>query len=321
MIATDLLIILIIFYAGYVGTKRGFVLVAAELAGFAISTAFATLTYQPGGKWLVWWAGMSASLANVAAFIVIWMVCEIICALFVRHIIIKRLTHGVQYHKYNRIGGAISSVLRAFILLALGLIVFTALPISAASKQPVTGAYLSRLILTATTSWQNAINGGLGRDIGSSLTVFTISNDPESTERTQLGFTTADVKIDSADENADLVLVNHERTSRGLPALVMEPTAQAVARAYGERMLADGVFSHIDNDGHNPFDRMTAGGVKYTSAGENLAFAPTLQLAHTGLMNSPGHKANILSTNYGHVGIGVIDAGQYGLMVVQDFTN
>jgi len=118
-----------------------------------------------------------------------------------------------------------------------------------------------------------------------------------------------------------LVLLNHERTTRGLPALTFNDTARTVARAHSTDMFARGYFSHINPEGKNPFDRMRAGGVKFGSAGENLALAPTLALAHTGLMNSPGHRANILSPNYTTVGIGIVDGGPYGLMVTQDFTD
>ena len=67
--------------------------------------------------------------------------------------------------------------------------------------------------------------------------------------------------------------------------------------------------------------RTEIGGVTYDTAGENLALAPSLNQAHTGLMNSPGHKAIILSLNYHTVGIGIVDGGPYGIMVTQDFTD
>jgi uncharacterized protein YkwD len=59
--------------------------------------------------------------------------------------------------------------------------------------------------------------------------------------------------------------------------------------------------------------------VRYLTAGENLALAPTLQVAHNGLMNSPGHRANILHPQFGHLGIGIMDGGIRGLMVSQEF--
>jgi uncharacterized protein YkwD len=61
--------------------------------------------------------------------------------------------------------------------------------------------------------------------------------------------------------------------------------------------------------------------VRFSTAGENLALAPTVQIAHTGLMNSPGHRANILRPQFGRVGIGIMDGGRRGLMVTQNFRN
>jgi uncharacterized protein YkwD len=66
---------------------------------------------------------------------------------------------------------------------------------------------------------------------------------------------------------------------------------------------------------------MRAANVRFLTAGENLALAPTLSVAHTGLMNSPGHRANILRREFGRVGIGVMDGGMRGLMVSQEFRN
>jgi uncharacterized protein YkwD len=60
-------------------------------------------------------------------------------------------------------------------------------------------------------------------------------------------------------------------------------------------MFQQGFFAHVDQDGRSPFDRMKAGNVTFGAAGENLALAPTVQIAHDGLMNSPGHRANILN--------------------------
>ncbi|MEO5953203.1 MAG: CAP domain-containing protein, partial [Chloroflexia bacterium] len=65
--------------------------------------------------------------------------------------------------------------------------------------------------------------------------------------------------------------------------------------------------------------RMDTAGITYRTAGENLALAPSLDIAHEGLMNSPGHRANILNADFGRVGIGVLDGGVYGKMFVQEF--
>ena len=61
--------------------------------------------------------------------------------------------------------------------------------------------------------------------------------------------------------------------------------------------------------------------IRFTLAGENLALAQTLPIAHEGLMNSQGHRENILRTGFGRVGIGILDGGFHGLMISQEFRN
>ena len=118
-----------------------------------------------------------------------------------------------------------------------------------------------------------------------------------------------------------LDLVNQERTSRGIAPLVADPALERVARLKAQDMIDNGYFDHTSPTYGSPFDMMKAAGINYGYAGENLAGAPSVDSAHQNLMNSPGHKANILNTNYTHVGIGVVDGGPYGKMFVQEFTD
>ena len=84
-------------------------------------------------------------------------------------------------------------------------------------------------------------------------------------------------------------------------------------------MIDKNYFDHTSPTYGSPFQMMSKHGVTYNYAGENLAGAPSVDIAHTNLMNSPGHRANILSPNYNYVGIGVKDGGPYGKMFVQEF--
>jgi uncharacterized protein YkwD len=86
-------------------------------------------------------------------------------------------------------------------------------------------------------------------------------------------------------------------------------------------MFARSYFAHETPESRDPFDRMREAKVSFLTAGENLALAPTVQVAHAGLMNSPGHRANILRPQFGRVGIGIMDGGIRGLMVTQNFRN
>ena len=116
-------------------------------------------------------------------------------------------------------------------------------------------------------------------------------------------------------------LVNVERKSRGFSELSVDPLLLVLARKYGANMFQKGYFSHYTPEGKSPFDRMNEDRITYLHAGENLALAPGTEIAHQGLMNSAGHRANILSPNYKKVGIGVMDGGVYGKMYVQEFTD
>jgi uncharacterized protein YkwD len=71
-------------------------------------------------------------------------------------------------------------------------------------------------------------------------------------------------------------------------------------------MMKRDYFAHEDPMGRTVADRVGKARIFYLVVGENLAFAPNLAIAHRGLMESPGHRANILRPNFGHLGIGII---------------
>jgi uncharacterized protein YkwD len=122
-------------------------------------------------------------------------------------------------------------------------------------------------------------------------------------------------------ESHMLILVNRERAMRGLKLLKPDPEMTRVARKHSLDMFNRGYFSHFTPEGRSPFDRMASGDVIFLIAGENLALAQSLGIAHAGLMKSPGHRANILNPAFGRLGIGILDGGIYGLMITQNFRN
>ena len=314
-------ILAVIAYAAYTGSRRGVILLGFEVASFCAATVIALASYHPVGALIKSVAHITVALGNVSAFVVLWVLAEIGCALVVRHILRGKSALIRHRTAATRIGGAILSAVKTAAVVTLALIVFAGLPLSVATKQPVTDAFVARTLMASTGGASEVIAAGLGHDLNESLNFYTVSAEPESQQSIQLGFTTTNVRVDPSDEAAMLILLNHERTTRGLPALSLNVRARALARSYSAQMFARGYFSHISPEGKSPFDRMRAAGIPFDAAAENLALAPTLALAHAGLMHSPGHRANILSPNYRTVGIGIIDGGPYGLMVTQDFTD
>lgn len=116
-------------------------------------------------------------------------------------------------------------------------------------------------------------------------------------------------------------MTNEERAKNGLPALAWSDALAAVARAHSQDMVTRNFFSHINPDGLDPFDRMRRAGITYNAAGENIAGAATADIIMVNWMNSPGHRANILKTSFGKLGVGVASDPKYGLVATQNFTN
>lgn len=118
-----------------------------------------------------------------------------------------------------------------------------------------------------------------------------------------------------------LVLVNQERSARGLPEFVADPALTSIARGHSADMGARAYFSHTNPDGLDPFDRMAAAGISFGNAAENIASAPTVQWAHDALMDSPGHRANLLNPSLRRIGIGIAPKDSKSILVTQAFTD
>ena len=113
---------------------------------------------------------------------------------------------------------------------------------------------------------------------------------------------------------------NRERAQHGLAALTLEPRLTAAAQAHGEDMVNRRFFAHDSPDGRSVADRVLAAGYTYRVVAENIAAGQrTVAEVVDGWMNSPGHRANILSPDVRQIGIGFATGGEYGTMWVQVF--
>lgn len=105
-------------------------------------------------------------------------------------------------------------------------------------------------------------------------------------------------------------LVNNIRVQYGLPKLTENWELSRCARYKSKDMLNKGYFSHTSPTYGSPFDMMTAFGIKYRTAGENIAKGyATAQAVVNGWMNSPGHRANILNASFTQIGVGYVSSG------------
>jgi uncharacterized YkwD family protein/spore coat assembly protein SafA len=99
--------------------------------------------------------------------------------------------------------------------------------------------------------------------------------------------------------------VNSQRAKAGLRPLTINWELSRVAQYKVEDMESKHYFSHTSPTYGSPFDMMRNFGVKYSSAGENIAQGQrTPTEVMSAWMNSTGHRANIMSTSYTQIGVG-----------------
>ncbi|WP_250278662.1 CAP domain-containing protein [[Clostridium] colinum] len=100
-------------------------------------------------------------------------------------------------------------------------------------------------------------------------------------------------------------LVNIERQKAGLAPLKMDTQLSKVARLKSEDMKKKGYFSHTSPTYGSPFDMLKQFNITYKTAGENIAKGQrTAQQVVDAWMNSEGHRRNILSKSFTHIGVG-----------------
>lgn len=135
-------------------------------------------------------------------------------------------------------------------------------------------------------------------------------------------------------ERQMLDLINAERAAHGLDALELELRLNDSAEDHSSWMLATDTFSHTGVGNSNPGDRMRDADFEFSGSwswGENVAwqsvrgapgYADDVVNLHDALMNSPGHRANILNSGFELIGIG-IEIGNFNgwnaVMVTQNF--
>lgn len=114
-------------------------------------------------------------------------------------------------------------------------------------------------------------------------------------------------------------LINSIREKNSLNKLKYSDKSTRSAQKHSLDMINNNYFDHKDNNNKTPFDRMKDENITYKAAGENIAAGQTSAIyAHEALMNSMGHRKNILG-DYIYIGVGVEFGGYYKIYYTQNF--
>ena len=315
----DIVLVLVIAANAAIGWRRGFILSILDLTRWVGSWVSAIYLYRPLSRILGSFISASETWLQPLAFIILIFLSGIVLHLIGR-ILLSRTPSSLHTHPVNRALGTIPGAFSGLIMAAILAALVMAMPIADSLSDSAQNSRLAETLAVYTEELEEAVvpvfNTAINQTLNKLITV-----EPGSEESVQLNFTVENSRPEPSLEEQMLELINKERASRGLKPLAADPDLLPVARAHSTDMFTRGYFSHYTPEGEDPFQRMKDAGVRFRTAGENLALAPTLQLAHTGLMNSPGHRANILNPNFGRVGIGIMSGGRRGIMVSQEFRN
>lgn len=305
----------------FIISSRGFVESLFELFGFVGSLIIAFSTYSIFGSVFIHNFDLPRGIAHVVGFFLAWFLSESLIYFVTLLLLSKYLSH-IRSHTLNKMLRFIPSTIHACVIYLFFISLIFSLPVKGTIKEKILDSRTGPVFVNASQSFEKQIKGVFGSAISESLNFLTIK--PKSSDTVELGFKISLNKMyqDPESENVMFKLLNKERSERGLRLLEKDEDLREVARSYARQMLQYGFFSHTSKvDNSTALERTSQEGIIFRIIGENLAYAPDVYLAHQGLMNSEGHRANILSIEYGRVGIGVIDAGIYGRMFVQVFTD
>lgn len=314
----DFIVLIVVFFFAQEGLQRGLFVQFFDILGFAVALLASLNFYPLGAEILIKLFNLPKIAANPIGFLLVWLVAETIfftalSPLF-RKIVIPRLES-----RANKFLGFIPGVFNALLFTAFILLFIVSLPIRPDIKKDIYDSKVGSFLIESASIAEKPFTSIFGPIAKQSLTFLTIT--PEEKGTIDLEFTQAEYTIDLQSEQQMLAQVNEERAKTGAKALEFDGRLVEVARAHSRDMFERGYFSHFSPEGKDVGDRLENTSIYYTFAGENLALAPNVDRAHTGLMNSSGHRRNILDPAFSKVGIGVIDGGVYGKMFTQVFTN
>ncbi len=311
----DILLILVFISSAILGYYRGFILSFISLISWTGSLVLAYLFY-PYTELALSKLFSTGAWSLPLSFIITALIARVLIGILAR-IIYRILPETANRFWGNRIFGIIPGAINGWLYCIILSALLLALPIQNSLTRATRESKLASQF-SVQSEWANQKLAPVF-DIAVRKTINSLTISEGSKESVVLSFTYKNGVVKPSLESDMLDMVNKERSKRGLKPLKADIEMTQVARAQSQDMLHRGYFSHFNPEGKDPFDRMRSAGVSFKAAGENLALAQTLEIAHRNLMNSPGHRANILNASYGRLGIGIIDAGFYGLMISQEF--
>lgn len=315
----DIAIILLVITGVGMGIQRGFLRTSLDLIVLVTAAFAGAYMYRPIAGWFESSFGADGAMINALSLVMgalaVLLVLNMIIAWTVTpHLVALRFLPPVRLADsgFGIIPGIAYGVLfGVMITLVLGLV-----SVGDSVDRAMADSTLAKQLRAGATSATH----GLASRTGMDLADFTYIVVPEGNTSYRVPPTgDSDIAEAEGDEAELIDLVNEERVERGLQPLTFDPALVPIARAHSEEMLELGYFAHVSPNTGTLGDRLNAAGYEYMSAGENLAYAPNVRVAHRGLMQSDGHRENLLEPSFERIGVGILEAPDGTIMVTQLF--
>lgn len=313
-----------VFLAGLFvrGWLRGFVREALDLAGLVVGVIVAFRLSAPLGDLITDRFGVASEWARLGAGIVLFLAVSTAMAILAHYM--GRVVSLPGLNLANRVGGAAVAAAWGVLLVLVGVSVIRAFDPPESIESALVESSVVSAIAAPGAVPQEAFEDVAGDEVLATLLALRESVGQrrvvlEDGESLPIPPAAPEDLSDRPEDAADIYArVNVARAGEGADPLAWSDALAEVARLHAVDMYVGGYVSHVSPTTGTIGDRVAAADIRVMSMGENLALAVSSRAVHQGLMESPGHRANIVRPEFDVVGVAAV-RGPSGLMVVQVF--
>jgi uncharacterized protein YkwD len=315
----DICFFIFIAYHIYRGWQTGFVYQIIGLISYILSFYTALYLEGPVGTFIGSRIGLVGYWRPIVGFFIVallsdWMIAEILTVL--SHYLPKKIFQSKLHAFFGMVVALIIGSLFGVILL----LVVLSVPLRGTLQRDIKQSNIGSFVLSMSEQYAPWIRKKIQDEVTKTQKFLTIT--PGEVDRVELDIPPVTSLLpDPISEQTMLNMVNNERNNEHIKPLTLDPNLVEIARNHSKDMFINRYFSHKDSQNKYVSDRANEAGIPYIIIGENIAYAGDIETAHTGLMNSLPHKANILDPRFTRIGIGIINSDYFGFMISQVFAD
>ena len=316
--------ILGLYLAGLIvrGWLRGFVKELLDLIGLVVGLAVAFRLSAPVGDFLSDQFDVTPEWARIGAGVTLFLLVG--TGLSVAANQLAKVMRLPGMNLANRLAGSGFALAWGIALVLIATSVLRALPMPSTVDETLDNSAVITVLASPDSPTQQIFQDLVGDEVLDTLLALgplignrnVVLDGDDVVEITPAAPEELTVNPGAADQV--FVLVNVARTDAGVAPLAWSNSLAEVAMGHVMDMYLNGFISHVSPTTGTIGDRVRTARIPLTAVGENLALAANPRAVHAGFMDSDGHRANILRTNFDRVGVAAVD-GPLGLMVVQVF--